>query len=256
MVSIIHALAILLAALLLAPIIARIPLAALAGVLMVTAVRMNEWASIHFMFGKGFKTAMVTYLVTLIATITLDLTQAILIGGVLSAAIFINDVANMQIDVRDVDVDRMRSRGIDVRTDCQAIRVAYLTGPLFFAATSQFNEAFANESDAQVLILSMRAVPLIDVSGLEALTSLHERLAEEGRVLMLTGVQPRVQNYLERAGVDAQIGKENFFWSSDRAILIAEQRYLLKDSALAEEALEELPLTEAAEVSSGQWPIP
>ena len=109
------------------------PLAALAGVLMVTAFRMNEWASIRFMFSHRFKTAIITYLVTLVATITLDLTQAILIGGLLSAAIFINDVANMQVEVHDVDVARMRDRGIDVRTDCKAIRVAYLTGPLFFA---------------------------------------------------------------------------------------------------------------------------
>lgn len=259
LVSILHALAMLAAALLFAPAIARVPLTALAGVLMVTAYRMNEWASIRFMFGRRFKTAIVTYLITLLATITLDLTQAILIGGLLSAAIFINDVANMQIDVRDVDVARMRARGIEVRTDCKAIRVAYLTGPLFFAATNQFNEAFAREEDAQVLILSMRAVPLIDVSGIEALRSLHEEMAHDGKAIMLTGVQPRVMRYIERAGLDAEIGQENFFWSSDRAILVAEQRYLLTDmheSEMLEEALEDLPLTTSDKVPEPDWPLP
>ncbi len=256
LVSIIHSLALLAAALLFAPAIALVPMTALAGVLMVTAFRMNEWHSIRFMFGRGFKTAMITYLVTMIATITLDLTQAIIIGGVLSAAIFINDVANMQIDVRDVDVERMRARGIAIRTDCKAIRVAYLTGPLFFAATSQFNEAFAQEADAQVLILSMRAVPLIDISGVEALRELNGSLRADGKLLMLAGTQPRVVQYLERAGLDHEIGQSNFFWSSDRAILVAEQRFLLSDGDAVTEALDDLPLTAGSETSIPQWPLP
>lgn len=243
MVSIVHATALLIAALLAAPIIAQVPLTALAGVLMVTAWRMNEWSSIRFMFQGRFKTAMITYFVTLLATITLDLTMAIIIGGVLSAAIFINQVASMQIEVHDVDVERMRERGIGVRTDCKAIRVAYLTGPLFFAATSNFNEAFAREEDAQVLILSMRAVPLIDISGIESLHSLNETLRHSGKALMLAGVQPSVMRYLERGGLDEEIGKENFFWSSDRAILAAEERYLLTDTSPVPEILSEVALT-------------
>lgn len=259
MVSILHALALLAAALLFAPVIARIPLAALAGVLMVTAYRMNEWPSIRFMFGHGFKTAIVTYLVTLVATVTLDLTEAILLGGVLSAAVFINDVANMHVEVHDVDVARMRERGIDVRTDCKAIRVAYLTGPLFFAATNQFNEAFAQEEDAQVLILSMRAVPLIDITGIEALRGLTESLHAQGKTLMLAGTQPRVLEYLKRAGLHQEIGADNFFWSSDRAILVAEQRYLLPAGPAAdtaESALAEMPLTNGAPQPAGVWPLP
>jgi SulP family sulfate permease len=157
---------------------------------MVTAVRMNEWGAIRFMFGHRFKTGIVTFLVTFIATITLDLTQAIIIGGILSAGVFINQVANLEVDVRKVDVERMRLRGIDVRTECNYIRVAYLTGPLFFAATNTFNEAFAHEEDVDTLILSLRAVPLIDLSGLEALETLHDRLQEQGKTLMLAAVHP------------------------------------------------------------------
>ena len=225
MVSIIHALALLAAALLLAPVIAQVPLAALAGVLMVTAVRMNEWDAIGFMFSHRFKTGIATFLITFLATITLDLTQAIIIGGILSAGIFINQVANLEIDIRSVDVERMRARGMDLKTDCKYIRVAFLTGPLFFAATNTFNEAFAHEEDVDTLILSMRAVPLIDLSGIEALHSLHDTLAAQGKTLMLAALHPKVMRMLERAGLDAIIGKENFFWSADRAILIAEARH-------------------------------
>lgn len=247
MVSIIHAVALLAAALLFAPIIALIPLSALAGVLMVTAVRMNEWDAIHFMFFHRFKTGILTFLVTFIATITLDLTQAILIGGILSAGIFINQVASLEVDIHPIGVERMRMRGMDVKTDCQYIRVAYLTGPLFFAATNTFNEAFAHEEDVDFLVLSMRGVPLIDLSGIEALHTLHDQLHTQGKTLMLAAVHPKVMRMLERAGLDAIIGKENFFWSADRAILAAERRHLqLKAPALldsAELASEEPGLT-------------
>ncbi|MEZ4664109.1 MAG: STAS domain-containing protein [Caldilineaceae bacterium] len=219
LVSIIHALALLASALLLAPIISQIPLAALAGVLMVTSYRMNEWNAIRFIFGNRFKTGMITFFITLLATITLDLTQAIIIGAAISALIFINQVASLQIDVQGVDAQKLRERGLDLHGDGQQIRVAYLTGPLFFAATSSFNESFAHTDDLQTLILSMRAVPVIDVSGLEALTSLHEQLHQAGKTLMLSGVQPSVMLYLQRSKLYEAIGAENFFWSSDRAIV-------------------------------------
>jgi len=225
LVSIIHALALLAAALLLAPVIALTPLTALAGVLTVTAVRMNEWDAIGFMFSHRFKTGIVTFLITFLATITLDLTQAIIIGGILSAGIFINQVANLEVEIRTVDVERMRARGMALKTDCQYIRVAFLTGPLFFAATNTFNEAFAHEEDVDTLVLSMRAVPLIDLSGIEALHTLHDTLAAQGKTLMLAAMHPKVMRMLERAGLDAIIGKDNFFWSADRAILIAEARH-------------------------------
>jgi SulP family sulfate permease len=224
-VSIVHALALLASAVLFAPLISRIPLAALAGVLVVTAVRMNEWEAIRFMFGRRFPAAVLTFAATLVATVTLDLTQAILIGAAISAAIFINSVARLEVTVRDIDPERLRERGVEVRGNCPHIRVAYLTGPLFFAATNTFNEAFAREDDVHVLILSMRGVPMIDLSGIEALRALHERLWTDGRVLMLTGVGDTVMRMLRRAGLAATIGEGNFYWSADRAIRAAEEHH-------------------------------
>ncbi len=222
--SIVHALALLASALLLAPIIAQVPLAALAGVLMVTAYRMNEWFAIRFMFTNRFKTAIITFIITMLATITLDLTQAILIGVALSAVVFINQAANLGVEIRQVDVDRMRMRGMPVRGECEHTRVAYLTGPLFFAATNTFNETFAHLKDIHVLILSMRAVPNIDISGLEALSTLQEKMQHEGRMLLLAAVQPQVMQMLERSKLADAIGRDNFFWSADRAILASEKR--------------------------------
>lgn len=222
--GIIHALTLLAAALVFAPVISRVPMAALAGVLMVTAVRMNEWHAIWFIFARRFKTAILTFAVTLLATITLDLTEAILIGTAISAIVFINSVANLKIDVVEVDPEKMKKRGLDVHGHCKHIRVAYLTGPLFFAATSNFNQAFTHLENTSVLILSMRAVPLLDVSGLEALTTLFERLEKQAITLMLSGVHEDVMAQMNRGGLLEQIKPENIFWSADEAIVAAEQR--------------------------------
>ncbi len=224
LVSIIHAIGLLLSMFLLAPVMARIPLPALAGVLMVTAVRMNEWGTIRFMFGRFFKTDMIAFTVTMLATVILDLTQAILIGTFLAGAVFLNRIASIEIDVQDVDIDKLRRKGIDTAGKCQHVRVGFLTGPLFFAATGQFNEAFGQLGDTHALILSMRGVPLIDTAGLEAIHRLHERLHQKGGGLMFAGVPDGVRKMMQRGGLVDQIGEENFFWSSDQAIVEAERR--------------------------------
>jgi SulP family sulfate permease len=224
LVSIIHAVGLLLSMFLLAPFMARIPLAALAGVLMVTAIRMNEWAAIKFMFGNLFKTDMIAFVITMVATIVLDLTQAILIGSFLAGAVFLNKIASIDITVQDVDIKRLRERGIETAGKCKHVRVAFLTGPLFFAATGQFNEAFANLGDTHALILSMRGVSLIDTAGLESIHRLYERLHKQGGTLMFAGVHDNARNMMERGGLVKIIGEKNFFWSSDQAIVEAERR--------------------------------
>jgi SulP family sulfate permease len=224
LVSIIHAVGLLLSMFLLAPLMARIPLAALAGVLMVTAIRMNEWNAIKFIFGKRFKTDMIAFTITMLATVVLDLTQAILLGSFLAAAVFLNKIASIDISVQEVDVERLKQRGIETAGNCQHVRVAFLAGPLFFAATGQFNEAFANLKETHALILSMRGVSLIDTAGIEAIHHLYERLHKQGGTLMFAGVHDNARNMMERGGLVEIIGAENFFWSSDQAIVEAEKR--------------------------------
>ncbi len=224
LVSIVHAVGLLLSMFLLTPFMERIPLAALAGVLMITAVRMNEWDAIKFMFGKRFKTDMIAFTITMLATIVLDLTQAILIGTFLAAAVFMNKLASIDITVQEVDIEKLRQKGIETEGKCRHVRVAFLTGPLFFAATGQFNEAFANLGDTHALILSMRGVSLIDTAGLEAVHRLHERLHKQGGTLMFAGIHDNARQMMERGGLVKLIGEENFFWSSDQAIVEAERR--------------------------------
>lgn len=224
LVSVVHALVLMASMFFLAPVMSRIPLAALAGVLVVTAWRMNEWEAIRYIFSNRFKTAIITFLITLLATVALDLTQAIMIGAFLSAMVFLNQSASIDIQIQEVDPNKLRGRGIENAGHCRHVRVAYLTGPLFFAATGNFNEAFANLTETHALILSMRGVPLIDTSGIQAMNTLYKTLNKAGIVLMLASVQPGVQQMLARGGLEAMIGQDNIFWSADQAIVEAEKR--------------------------------
>ena len=224
MVSILHAIILLLVMLLLAPFIEQIPLAALAGVLMITAVRTVEWDAIKRKFGRRFKTNMIAFTIAMLATVILSLTDAILVGSFLVGAVFLNKIASIDIDVQEIDIKRLRQRGIKTAGKCKHVRVAFLTGPLFFAATDQFNESLTSLTDTHALILSMRGVPLIDTEGLEEIYRLYEKLQKQGGTLMFAGVHENARIMMERDGLVETIGEENFFWSSDQAIVEAEKR--------------------------------
>ncbi len=221
--SLVHAAALLLAALALAPILAHVPLAALAGVLMVTAWRMNEWAEIASIFvHRRFKSAILTFLATLAATVALDLTQAIIIGVGLSALIFVLQISRAKVILKPVSVETMRREGYAMQYDADRIVVAYLTGPLFFGTVNTFNSAMEGLSEMQDIILSLRAVPLIDTTGIQALERLTETLETSGRRIYLSGLNEPVRSYLERAGLIAHLGEDRVFWSAYEAILAAD----------------------------------
>src|SRR6476660_845402 len=107
-------------------------------------------------FGKRFKTDMIVFTITMLATISLDLTQAILIGSFLAGAVFLNRIASLDVEIKEVNPEKLREKGIESAGRCRHVRVAFLTGPLFFAATGQFNESFARLGATHALIISMR----------------------------------------------------------------------------------------------------
>lgn len=224
--SIFHALFLLAAAFLLAPLIGQIPLAALSGVLIVTAIRMNEWSEIRWMFRHRFKSAIAAFLMTMFATAYLDLTQAVIIGVALSALLFLNQISAIEFATSDVDLEILKARGIKLNGAHQHIRVAYVTGPLFFGAAAMLRKATEEleREPRAVVILSMRGVPLLDLSGLEFIEELWERQKKHNGELLLCAVQPAVKNILDRSRLTQEIGEQNFFWSADQAILAASSK--------------------------------
>ena len=206
------------------PIIARIPIAALAGVLVVTTIRMNEWRDIRWMFKHRFKSAIGSFLITMLATASLDLTTAILMGMGLTSLIFISRLSNIDVTIKPIDLISMQARGHDLVAADPDSQVAYITGPMFFGSIATVRGAF-NILPSNYLILSMRGVPAIDVSGLELIEELYERMSKQNGKLLFAGVQPSVKQMLDRAKITERIGENHFFWSADQAILLAHEKY-------------------------------
>jgi SulP family sulfate permease len=100
----------------------------------------------------------------------------------------------------------------------------YITGPMFFGAAARLRAVFAQHECERFVILSMRGVPYIDVSGLELIEELWEKQRKCGGELLLAAVQPAVREMLDRSKLTTEIGAHNFFWSADRAILAANSR--------------------------------
>jgi SulP family sulfate permease len=222
-VSIVHSVTLLLAALVLAPVLGRIPLAALGGVLAVTAWRMNDWHEIRQIFERRFKSAMFAFISTMIATVALDLTQAIIIGVGLSALIFVYQISRTRVSVVPVSAEKMREEGYEMRSDGERIAVVYVLGPLFFGTTNTFNAAVENLNGAVDVILSLRAVPLLDTTGISAIEELIERVEAKGGHLYLCALNDPVRAYLKRAGVLARLGEDHIFWSADQAIIAVDR---------------------------------
>jgi sulfate permease, SulP family len=218
--SFVHAGVLLLSVFALGPLIGRIPLAALAGVLMITAWRMNEWESIHFFTRTRLKHAIVGVLVTMIATVALDLTQAILIGIAISALIYIRQSAgSVGVTSESVDPARLRQIGQRVLTTDSSTHIYYLTGPLFFGSVHPVLEAFETARDFRALVISMRGVPLIDAMGSQALAQIVEEQRRRGGTIFFSGLQPAVREMFGRTGLLKTVGEENIFWSADQAIM-------------------------------------
>lgn len=219
--GVIHAVVLLLAMFVIGPVMSKIPLSALAGVLMVTAYRMNEWEEIKHIFKKKFKTAALLFFATMIATVVFDLTVAIVAGLVIAVIMFVIQISNIDLNYATVDVDKLENKGIKVFEHHKTTMVMYITGPVFFTTTDalcrKVREVAAME-ETKTLICSMRGVPLIDTSGVAALTELAEELKEQGVALKLAAMQPKVSKMLERNGTDVIIGKENIYWSVEQAL--------------------------------------
>lgn len=215
--SIFHALILLLSMFVLGDIMSAIPLSALAGVLIVTAWRMNEWHVIKDIFNKKIKTAILQYLITMAATVVFDLTIAIVIGILFSIVTFVIKVSDMQITVSDIDPNKLHDK-TQYNDHHKRACVIYITGPLYFGTANRLEEKLSGFSQKELLIFSMRGVPLADISGVKVLEDLCVRLSEQNKAVYFTCIQPAVMEMFERCGMKEYIGEDRFFWSTDKVL--------------------------------------
>lgn len=214
-----HALGLLIMMFVLAPVIRYVPLAGLAGVLMVTAWRMNEWESIRFLFKNRFKGGMVKFLATMAATIVFDLTVAILVGVSIGLVLLVTRLSRLQINYEKVDMRRVKIDDPALCARYANAMVAYITGPLLFANTEKLDEISAHLDGADTLLLSIRGVPDIDVSAAQALYSQIETLRGQGVDVIVCGITDGALEMFDRSGLLELVDPDAIYWSVERALL-------------------------------------
>lgn len=229
LVSVFHSVVLILSMFLLGGVMSRIPMAALAGVLMVTAFRMNDWAAIKSIFRKKFKSSILQYVLTMVSTVVFDLTVAIVIGVVAAMVVFVVKSSELRVTSSDIDEDKLKGK---VKSGHhEEFKVVYVSGPLFFGTQEKLiNQLEALAGNPQI-ILSMRGVPTADDISLSELERLYKVLREKGTQISFTGVQTAVSEMMDRAGFRERIGEEHFYWDAVAAIKALEVREYGSDYA-------------------------
>ena len=211
--SVFQGVALLTSMFLLGPLMSRIPLAALAGVLIVAAWRMNEWGTIQFIFGRKFIRASGQFLTTLLCTVIFDLSVAIAGGIIFAVVAFLAEISNVEISIKNVKASDLGQEANPGR----AATVIYITGTIFFGSV----QAVADELEkvtGDVLILSLIGVPHVDTSAVQCLLNFYEKRQPEGATILFAGANTRVKGILDKAGFTAVVGEDAFFPNSYEAI--------------------------------------
>lgn len=217
--GIFHALALLIFMLVLAPVMSQIPLGALAGVLMVTAWRMNEWHAIRFMFKHKLVSSLVMFFATMLATIVFDLTIAILVGVGISIVLLLSRLSHLEIRYADIDCERLAIQDPETRDRLSHAMACYVNGPIMFA-NAQAVEAMAEKmTDRHTVFMSLRGVSDMDISGAQAMTNLANTLKARGTTLILTGLPEKTRLMADQCGLTEAIGEDHYFHGMERAIL-------------------------------------
>lgn len=213
-----HAVVLLISMLVLGPVMSNIPLSALAGVLLVTAWRMNEWETISYIFSRKFKGASLKFIVTMIATIVFDLTVAIVIGIVIALLLLVNRLAKIEINYDSVKKERMANPGVKLDEVRKGAVVSYISGSMIFANSQAISDMEETIGEHSAVIFSMRGVSYIDISGAQAFLELVESLKKQDMPIFICGVSNSVMSMMERSGVCDAVGVENFYWSVEHAL--------------------------------------
>ena len=187
--GIIHALGLLASMFLLGPVMAKIPLSALAGVLMVTAWRMNEWDSIKEMFSKKYYTAIAKFFITMISTIVFDLTIAIIIGIVFSIIVYLIRVKFKPTKTSVTHMDTYTGKEIAVN------------GSIFFGNAAKLEKYILSNKEANRISLSLENVICIDTSGIEMLTELKHTLNSQGKELIIHTPNAKIADLMQKTGI-------------------------------------------------------
>ena len=211
--GIIHSLTLVLVLVFLAPLAVNIPLATLAAILFVVAWNMGEAKHFIKLIRISPKSDVIILLVTFFLTIFVDLIAAVNIGVILAILHFMRRMA-ASVEVRpQTSADLLPELAEHNLTELPSDILVYIVeGPFFFAAVDIFEHALKNtHTDPRILIIRLRWVPFIDITGLQTLEDSIKALHQRNVRVMLTGPNPRVKAKLRKAGLIARLGEDNLF---------------------------------------------
>lgn len=212
--GIIHSVVLLMVLLFLGSLTKFIPMAALAGILIVVAYNMSDIRTFRSLL-SGPKSDVVVLLITFFLTVFFDLTIAIEVGLLMAMLLFMRRISassNVSVATGELDISQGNDAGTadDVLVIPKGIEVYEINGPFFFGMASKFDESMRIVGDKpKVRIIRMRRVPFMDSTGLHNLENLLRMSAKESISIVLSGVNDDVRNMLHKAGVDKIIGSEN-----------------------------------------------
>ena len=199
--SVVHALLLLAIVLVGSTVVAEIPLAALAGVLMVTSTRMISLATVRTVLGSTRSDAIV-FIVTAIITVSFDLIYAVLIG-IAVAAFFALRALSRSSGVHREELPAPAEPG-DER-----IALFRLEGALFFGAAERMLERVGDIRGVEVVIIRMSQLQLLDATGAQVITELIHALERRGVTVLVKGIQTRHLGVATRVGVIASLRHKN-----------------------------------------------
>lgn len=224
--GIVHAVVLLLILLFLMPLAQYIPMACLAGVLVIVSYNMSGWRVFKGLL-KNPKSDVAVLLITFFLTVIFDLTVAIEVGLVIACVLFMKRVMETtKISVITDEIDPNNESDLEVHEEHlmipQGVEVYEINGPYFFGIATKFEEIMSRLGDhPKIRIIRMRKVPFIDSTGIHNLTTLCEMSQKENIHIILSGVNEKVHKVLEKSGFYELLGEENICSNINEALEVA-----------------------------------
>ncbi len=233
--GIIHAITILLLFLFFGKWAELIPMATLAGILIIVAYNMSEWRLFVKLF-KSPKSDILVLVITFALTVLIDLTVAIEVGVVMASFLFMRrmvDVTEVRSITKFLNEDSRNDLSDNPSDDPNAIaarkiplgvEVFEINGPFFFGAADKFRDTMRGiQKPPKVLILRMRHVPTIDATGLRALEDTLDKAKKDAITVILSAANARLMRKLNISGISQRIGEENILPEIDEALVRARE---------------------------------
>lgn len=221
--GIVHAVVLLLILLFLMPLAQYIPMACLAGVLVIVSYNMSGWRTFMALL-RNPKSDVVVLLITFFLTVIFDLTIAIEVGLLIACVLFMKRVMETtEISVIRDEIDPNQESDLEVHEEHitlpKGIEVYEINGPYFFGIATKFEEIMSQLGDRpKIRIIRMRKVPFIDSTGIHNLANLCEMSQKENIHIILSGVNPKVHQVLEKSRFYELLGEDNICSNINEAV--------------------------------------